>query len=206
MSQAPQGGGVDISTLSVQQLSALQTRLSQELEHLSASYQRLRAAQSRFRDCIKSIQDGVQGKSGGEFDFQVHVLRPAHATYDVLAPKGDKTPLLIPLTTSLYVPGTLALPSPSSSTTTPKSAGSATLLVDIGTGFFVEKTPLDATKFYTGKIDDLTKNLGDIEKVVGGKSENLRIVEDVLRRKMVEEQPGQYGAGGGGGQVKAAAG
>jgi hypothetical protein len=68
MSQSAQGGGgggVDISTLSVQQLSALQARLSQELEHLSTSYQRLRAAQARFRDCIKSIQDGVEGKSGG---------------------------------------------------------------------------------------------------------------------------------------------
>ena len=64
MSSQPQG--VDLSTLSVQQLSALQARLSQELEHLSTSYQRLRAAQSRFRDCIRSIQDGVKGKSGGE--------------------------------------------------------------------------------------------------------------------------------------------
>ncbi|OCT44766.1 putative prefoldin subunit 5 [Cladophialophora carrionii] len=170
------GGGVDISTLSVQQLSALQARLSQELEHLSTSYQRLRAAQARFRDCIKSIQDGVEGKSGG-------------------------TPLLIPLTTSLYIPGTLA---PTSSTGAGASASSgssstssASLLVDVGTGFFVEKTPRDGIKFYERKIDELAKNLADIEKVVTGKSENLRIIEDVLRRKMVEEQPSQFGAGGG---------
>ncbi|ETI21096.1 hypothetical protein G647_07440 [Cladophialophora carrionii CBS 160.54] len=168
------GGGVDISTLSVQQISALQARLSQELEHLSTSYQRLRAAQARFRDCIKSIQDGVEGKSGG-------------------------TPLLIPLTTSLYIPGTLA---PTSSTGAGASSGSspsssASLLVDVGTGFFVEKTPRDGIKFYERKIDELAKNLADIEKVVTGKSENLRIIEDVLRRKMVEEQPRQFGAGGG---------
>ncbi len=61
---------------------------------------------------------------------------------------------------------------------------------------------MDATKFYTGKIDELGKNLGDIEKVVGGKSENLRVLEDVLRRKMVEEQPQQFG----GEKGKAAAG
>lgn len=60
----------------------------------------------------------------------------------------------------------------------------------------MEKTPADARKFYAAKVDDLTKNLADIEKVVGGKSENLRVVEDVLRRKMVEEQPSQFGAGG----------
>jgi len=64
MSQSAQNT-IDLKTLPAQQLSALQQRLSQELEHLSTSYQRLRAAQSRFRDCIRSIQDGIQGKSGG---------------------------------------------------------------------------------------------------------------------------------------------
>jgi hypothetical protein len=81
------------------------------------------------------------------------------------------------LTTSLYVPGTL-----SSSTTTTSSSttatATATVLVDIGTGFYVEKTSADAIKFYTGKVADLTKNLTDIEKAVGGKNENLRVVED----------------------------
>jgi len=74
------------------------------------------------------------------------------------------TPLLVPLTTSLYVPGTLS--------------SSSTVLVDVGTGFFVEKSTTDAIKFYNGKVDDLTENLTEIENVVGGKSENLRIVED----------------------------
>jgi len=151
-----QQGAVDVSTLSVQQLSALQARLSQELEHLSSSYQRLRAAQSRFRDCIKSIQDGVKGKSG-------------------------ETPLLIPLTTSLYVPATLATGPPdssSSSSSSEKSSSAPSVLVDIGTGFFVEKSPEDGIKFYKGKVDDLTKNLVEIEKAVGGKNENLRLIED----------------------------
>ncbi|KIW98157.1 uncharacterized protein Z519_01741 [Cladophialophora bantiana CBS 173.52] len=173
MSQSTQTP-VDINTLSVQQLSTLQARLSQELEHLSTSYQRLRAAQSRFKDCIRSIRDGVQGRSG-------------------------ETPLLIPLTMSLYVPGTLAAPKPSTSSSSSSSSQtpskSPMVMVDVGTGFFVEKTPPDATKFYQGKVEDLTKNLQDIEKVVGGKTESLKVVEDALRRKMVEEQPMQFGAG-----------
>lgn len=82
-----------------------------------------------------------------------------------------ETPLLIPLTTSLYVPGTLA-------TAADSSSKSASVLVDIGTGFFVEKTPEDGIQFYTGKVEELTKNLLEIEKVVGGKNENLRVIED----------------------------
>ena len=52
-------GSVDIVTLSAPQLSSLQSRLSQELEHLTTSYTRLRSAQARFRDCIASIKTGV---------------------------------------------------------------------------------------------------------------------------------------------------
>ncbi|KAK4938939.1 subunit of tubulin prefoldin [Elasticomyces elasticus] len=96
-----------------------------------------------------------------------------------------EAPLLIPLTTSLYVPAKLA--SPSSSDSSSSSSGS-TVLVDVGTGFYVEKSPEDGIKFYKGKVDDLTKNLSEIEKVVGGKNENLRVIEEVLRQKMLAEQ------------------
>ncbi|KAK5044602.1 hypothetical protein LTR84_010616 [Exophiala bonariae] len=184
MSQSS-GNTIDLNTLPAQQLSALQQRLSQELEHLSTSYQRLRAAQSRFRDCIRSIQDGIQGKSG-------------------------ETPLLIPLTTSLYVPGTLANPSPSPSSTanskTTSAGATATVLVDVGTGFYVEKSTADAVKFYTEKIDDLSRNLADIEKVVAGKNDNLKVVEDVLRQKMLTEGQGGGGGSRAGQSVQASAG
>jgi prefoldin alpha subunit len=74
------------------------------------------------------------------------------------------TEILVPLTQSLYVPGQLA--------------DTNTVIVDVGTGFYVEKSTTEAIKFYNGKVDDLNKNLGDLEKVVQGKNENLRIVEE----------------------------
>lgn len=156
--QAQQQQGLDITTLPVQQLSQLQQRLSQELEHLSDSHARLRAAQARFKDCIRSIKDGVEGKD-------------------------EDTPLLVPLTTSLYVPA--------------RPAKTATVLVDVGTGYYVEKKTADAIVFYNGKVDDLTKNLADIERAVGSKNQDLRMVEDVLRGKVLSEQGGQKGQGAG---------
>ena len=148
----PPSNAVDITTIPTQQLSQLQSRLSQELEHLTNSHSRLRAAQTQFRDCIRSIKDGVKEK-------------------------GKGTQLLIPLTNSLYVPGTLS--------------SNTHVLVDVGTGFYVEKTTEDATKFYEGKIKDLDKNLAEVEKAVGGKSESLRTIEEVLRQKVVTEQAEQ---------------
>ena len=103
-------------------------------------------------------------------------------------PLPSDTPLLIPLTTSLYVPAH------------PTSTKSDTVLVDVGTGYYVEKKTPDAIKFYNGKVDDLTKNLGDIERAVGVKNQDLRMVEDVLRGKVLSEQAGQKGQGGGGGK------
>lgn len=68
------------------------------------------------------------------------------------------------MTTSLYVPG--------------KLADTENVLVDVGTGYYVEKNTKDAIKFYEGKAELLGKSLADLEKVVGQKSQNLRVVED----------------------------
>jgi hypothetical protein len=57
---------VDITTLPAPQLSTLQARLSQELEHLTTSHTRLKSAQQRFRECIKSIEGGVKGQRDGK--------------------------------------------------------------------------------------------------------------------------------------------
>ena len=73
------------------------------------------------------------------------------------------------------------------------------MLVDIGTGFYVEKTPPAAQDFYRRKVEELTKNLGDLEKIVQGKQQNLGVVEDVLRRKVMEENSRTGASGGGGG-------
>jgi len=92
----------------VPQLRTLQSRLSSELEHLTNSHAKLRAAQSKFRDCVRSINDGVIGseekRKGND-------------------KQGDD--ILVPLTGSLYVKG--------------KLADREKVIVDVGTGFYVEK-------------------------------------------------------------------
>ena len=60
--------------------------------------------------------------------------------------------------------------------------------MDVGTGFYVEKTTDDALKFYNAKIEELGKNVKDLENIVNGKANNLRVVEEVLRQKVLAEQ------------------
>ncbi|KAI9735283.1 MAG: subunit of tubulin prefoldin [Cirrosporium novae-zelandiae] len=157
------GGGIDITTLTLPQLTQLKKQLDAELEHLTNSFSKLRQAQTKFKDCIGSIRDGLLGPgSGNGGDSKVG------------GEKDNRKMILVPLTTSLYVPGRLA--------------DREKVVVDVGTGFFVEKSTKDAITFYEGKIEELGRNLGDLEKIIQGKSQSMRVVEDVLRQKVTESQ------------------
>jgi prefoldin alpha subunit len=43
---------------------------------------------------------------------------------------------------------------------------------------FYKQSTGDATKFYENKVEELGSNLKDLETIVQGKSNNLRVVED----------------------------
>ncbi|KAI9881016.1 MAG: subunit of tubulin prefoldin [Pleopsidium flavum] len=146
---------VDLAALSVQQLSSVKKQLDNELEHLTNSFTELRAAQAKFRECLTSVSEDIASKTAGK------------TTRDETTSKA----ILVPLTSSLYVPGALA--------------DTDTVIVDVGTGFYVEKSTKNATDFYKRKIEELAISLKDLESIVQGKSNNLRVVEDVLRQKVI---------------------
>ena len=140
---------VEITSLPVPQLQELKTQLDAELTHLSNSFQSLRTAQSKFRDCLVSIANGISASTA-------------------------EKPLLVPLTSSLYVPG--------------KLTDHEHVLVDVGTGFFVEKDISGAKDFYERKVKDLSESLKDLESVIQGKAQNVRVVEEVMRVKVLNAQ------------------
>lgn len=78
--------------------------------------------------------------------------------------ENEDKEILVPLTNSLYVPG--------------RTANIDKYIVDVGTGYYVEKNAENAIKFFDSKVDTLKKNLVDLETVVNGKASNLRAVED----------------------------
>jgi prefoldin alpha subunit len=92
------------------------------------------------------------------------------------APEGSSS-VLVPLTNSLYVKGELT--------------DSDRVLVDVGTGFLVDKTLKSAQKFYEGKVQELGDNLKDLEIIVQRKQTNARTVEEVLRQKILTAQSSQ---------------
>lgn len=146
---------VKLNDLSPQDLSGLKKQLDDELQTLTASFQSLRAAQSKFRECLTSLAKGLDAKN---------ISRT----------------ILVPLTSSLYVPG--------------KLKDTETVIVDVGTGFFVEKKVDEAKIFYEGKVKELQSNLSELEKIVTNKTETVRAVEGALRQKILASQgAGQAG-------------
>ncbi|KAK6958124.1 hypothetical protein Daesc_000917 [Daldinia eschscholtzii] len=138
---------INLDTLSAQQLSQVKKQLDEELEHLTSSFTQLHAAQSKFRDCLRCVQD--KNKSPA--------LR-------------ENNSILVPLTNSLYVRGTLS--------------DASHVVVDIGTGFYVEKDIKSAAAFYENKVGELGASIKDLEAIVQGKTNNLRVVEEGIINSM----------------------
>lgn len=95
----------DVSMISLPCCLPLPHSLSvfgQELEHLTTSFAQLKQAQAKFKGCMADVE---------------------HVKSD-----NQNVPILIPLTSSLYVPG--------------KLTDTENVIVDVGTGYYVSKVRL----------------------------------------------------------------
>ncbi|KAF9930818.1 subunit of tubulin prefoldin [Mortierella antarctica] len=145
---------IELQDLDLTQLVEVKKQLEEELSHLTSSFGQLKQAQNRFADCIESCKA-------------------------IDTSNKDKT-ILVPLTSSLYVPG--------------KLADVEKVIVDIGTGYYVEKTTEDAIKFYNTKVDFVKENLEKIQTTVAQKQGNLRSLVDVMQYKVQMQQQEQKAA------------
>ncbi|CDS36935.1 protein osteopotentia [Echinococcus multilocularis] len=134
---------VDIATLPLPQIQEIAKQFEQKLQYINASLQQLRVLQGQFassRDCLKNFN--VENK--------------------------DKN-TLIPLTSTLCVPGRLIDPT--------------CVLVDIGTGYFVEMKVEEASKHFTKRIEFIEKQIEKIAPVLAQKTQEHRTIMGVFEAK-----------------------
>ena len=62
---------VDLGSLSAQQLSQVKKQLDEEVQHLTNSYQNLRSAQQKFKECISNVKAGVAESAKGNTNFRL---------------------------------------------------------------------------------------------------------------------------------------
>jgi len=61
-----------------------------------------------------------------------------------------------------------------------------TVICDVGTGYFVEKSVKDAKSFYQKKVDFLRSNLEKLTETIGGKQSQMKMVIDVIQYKTAQ--------------------
>ncbi|KAL7664690.1 Prefoldin, alpha subunit [[Candida] zeylanoides] len=144
---------IDLNSLEPQQIVELRKNTEQEISHFTQSLQALQTAQAKLKECISSIEQMA--------------ATPAKE-------------LLVPLTSSLYLPGQIADPNE--------------YLVDIGTGYFVGKSAAEAKRVYEGKIAKLSEDAKKLRDILVQKNEVLNSMSLVLRDKMIQYEQQQAAA------------
>ncbi|CAL8382408.1 unnamed protein product [Boreogadus saida] len=142
---------VNLAELSLQQLEGLKTQFDQEVEFLTSSISQLKVVQTKYVEAKDSL--------------------------NVLNKSNEGKELLVPLTSSMYVPGTLN--------------DVEHVLVDVGTGYYVEKNVDDSKAFFKRKIDFLTKQIEKIQPALQEKHGMKQAVIEVMNIKIQQLQQTQ---------------
>lgn len=72
----------------------------------------------------------------------------------------------------MYVPGTLAVND---------EDDAARVIVDVGTGYYVENTVPEAENIYKGKVAYVSQNVEKLQQTIERKQDNLRVVGEILQ-------------------------
>ncbi|KAG5274409.1 hypothetical protein AALO_G00135830 [Alosa alosa] len=135
---------VNLTELSLPQLEQLKNQLEQETEFLTSSIGQLKVVQTKYVEAKESL--------------------------NILNKSNEGKELLVPLTSSMYVPGTLN--------------DVDNVLVDVGTGYYVEKNVDDTKNFFKRKIDFLTKQIEKIQPALQEKHTMKQAVVEVMSMKL----------------------
>lgn len=133
-----------LGQLPIPHLENLRSQLEEEVKLLGESMSQLKMAQQKFgdsRENVKKLMNKDQGKE-----------------------------ILVPLTSAMYVPGTLE--------------NTKTVLVNVGTGYYVEKDLKEADEYFGRKVDLVTQQLELLQPKLVEKHKLKQAIQDILTLKV----------------------
>lgn len=139
---------IDLKKLNVQQLAKMKEQVFKEVSLIQDSLQSLKIAQKRYI----SSQDALESAKG--------------------RPSG--TSMMIPLTKSMYVAGTLAEPEH--------------VTVCIGAGYFLKLEIDDGIQYFKRRVNFLVEQMESIQQIGLEKQKLQNIITEVLEMKL-QAQP-----------------
>lgn len=145
---------INLDTMSLEELNQIKQQEESRLQALTNRYAQLRAAAARLNASQNAIAELAPSSSEGKA-------------------------VMVPLTESVYVPGTLK--------------DTNKLLVEIGTGFYVEKTAKDTNAFLERKLRLVDANSENITKAVQSTRQNIESITVTMQGKLIEIRARQEG-------------
>ncbi len=147
---------INLEGLNYYELTELKKTIEGEINVLSNSFDQLRMAATKFSAAKEKLA--------------------------VFTPEADNKEILVPLTTSVFIPGTL------------KNVDK--IMFEVGASYYVEDTVPKAKAFYDRKVEDIKKNMTLLSKIIENKSKQredviLSLQEIILK---IQEQQKAMGA------------
>ncbi|KAL7989868.1 hypothetical protein Chor_012534 [Crotalus horridus] len=168
---------VNIAELSLPQLEVLKTQLDQEVEFLSSSIAQLKVVQTKYveaKDCLNVLNKSNEGNLMSKTrPFCKELLVPLSSSVSFLQNNIMEDLQLFDfffLISTMYVPG--------------KLSDVSHVLLDVGTGYYVEKKVDEARDFFKRKIDFLTKQIEKIQPALQEKHAMKQAVIEMMNQKI----------------------
>ncbi|CCE62642.1 hypothetical protein TPHA_0C04940 [Tetrapisispora phaffii CBS 4417] len=153
---------------------------SQKIDLSKLNAEQLAAVKQQFDQELQHFTQSLQALNVAKNKFTecIEDIKVTSST------DNENQKLLIPATASLYVPG--------------KIIDNKKFLVDIGTGYYVEKDADKAIEFYQKKINKLSTESTQIQNIIKEKSQSSFAIEQQIREAAIrqnheaaKEQPAQ---------------
>lgn len=106
-------------------------------------------------------------------------LNASMSAVSEITPSSEGKDVLLPLTESVYVPGKIRDPTK--------------LMVELGTGFYAERTPKEANGFLERKLKIVDANSENLTKALTATRQNVEQVTMAMQGKMLEIRAKQEG-------------
>ena len=157
---------VRCSLFAVHQITAqITTEMSGEMDLNNLSLEQLAQFKQQEEQKLQSITSHYSSLKSAQARFI-----QSQSTLSTLTPSTLSKPVMVPLTQSLYVSATVLDPSK--------------VMVELGTGFYCLKSPLDAQKFMERKVALVGKNADNLYNVVVSTRKNIEAVVMTMQGKM----------------------
>ncbi|KAJ2545957.1 subunit of tubulin prefoldin [Coemansia sp. RSA 1933] len=147
-----------------------QTQQSINLEDMSL--QQLQKIKTQLESEINGLSTAFTQMKQAQGAF-----RECKACIGTMRPENQDKTVLIPLSNSLYVPG--------------KLSNFKSVVMDVGTGYYVEKSTEDASVYYDEKIEYVQENAKKIQDTVEQKQASYRGLLEIMQYKMTQQQKQQ---------------